>query len=627
MNGAVAIISDEIPLSSSADTAISQHPDLDTNSTNFESLDTQELQCHFANQAEDGSLSTFLDPDASATSSSVLTAIKRIFQTDNDQTMSLSHLDSISDGTILHCNRTWDKLICWPEIPQGHSVTVPCFAFLNNIPYDTSRTVTRACKEGGIWEEKTNYSNCVALSTPPENPNEESNLEITTWVYFFGYCLSLTALILAVSIFVSFKELRCLRNKIHCHLILTYIFAGALWLITSIQSHVVSHSQGSCITFILLHYFHLTNFFWMFVEGLYLYVLVVKTFTAENIKLRTYAFIGWGIPLIVVVGWSIAKWMTQAQGVSSQQQEHHETVSTKVQKMEEPGAPSECVWLTVNMYDWIYKSPAIFVLAANILFLLKIMWVLITKLRSATNPETQQSRKAAKALVVLMPLLGVTYLLVLTGSKQIPLYEHIRALLISTQGFLVALLYCFLNGEVRKAVRRGWNRCGGPSLACCDCQRGGHLNNMREWSLPRSRTESIRLYHPTTTAQCQNNRHSHFSRGRIESTVSEMTTLTNMTHSNSIQFGNMRSASGSGSASVIARPTSIMGDSVCGRNGFDQILLSPTLTSISTNLSALTTPSEQCNRTDQLIHFGSSSATELADVDYIDNFEGQQYGM
>ena len=62
-----------------------------------------------------------------------------------------------------------------------------------------------------------------------------------------------------------------------------------------------------------------------------------------------------------------------------------------------------------------------------------IIQVLITKLRSATSPETQQSRKAAKALVVLMPLLGITYVFILTGPRNEPTYDHIRALLISTQ--------------------------------------------------------------------------------------------------------------------------------------------------------------------------------------------------
>ncbi|GIX97174.1 hypothetical protein CDAR_386861 [Caerostris darwini] len=37
-----------------------------------------------------------------------------------------------------------------------------------------------------------------------------------------------------------------------------------------------------------------TNFFWMFVEGLYLFILVVKTFTVDNVKLYVYTTIGWG---------------------------------------------------------------------------------------------------------------------------------------------------------------------------------------------------------------------------------------------------------------------------------------------------------------------------------------------
>lgn len=71
------------------------------------------------------------------------------------------------------------------------------------------------------------------------------------------------------------------------------------------------------------------------------------------------------------------------------------------------------------------------------MFLCAIMYVLITKLRSANTVETQQYHKAAKALIVLMPLLGVTYILTMYGptsnalSKNV--FEFVRALLLSTQ--------------------------------------------------------------------------------------------------------------------------------------------------------------------------------------------------
>lgn len=62
--------------------------------------------------------------------------------------------------------------------------------------------------------------------------------------------------------------------------------------------------------------------------------------------------------------------------------------------------------------------------------------MLITKLRSANTVETQQYRKASKALLVLIPLLGITYLVILTGPEDIInnfVYAVLRALLISTQ--------------------------------------------------------------------------------------------------------------------------------------------------------------------------------------------------
>ncbi|KOB67231.1 Diuretic hormone receptor, partial [Operophtera brumata] len=101
------------------------------------------------------------------------------------------------------------------------------------------------------------------------------------------------------------------------------------------------------------------------VLSLYLYMLVVETFTAENIKLQVYTTIGWGAPAVFVA-----------------------------------------------------------------------IWVLITKLRSANTLETEQYRKATKALLVLIPLLGITYLLVIYGPSDDSWFAHafdyMRAVMLST---------------------------------------------------------------------------------------------------------------------------------------------------------------------------------------------------
>lgn len=63
--------------------------------------------------------------------------------------------------------------------------------------------------------------------------------------------------------------------------------------------------------------------------------------------------------------------------------------------------------------------------------------VLITKLRSANTLETEQYRKATKALLVLIPLLGITNLLVLCGPSDdswfADAFDYTRALMLSTQ--------------------------------------------------------------------------------------------------------------------------------------------------------------------------------------------------
>lgn len=132
----------------------------------------------------------------------------------------------------------------------------------------------------------------------------------------------------------------------------------------------------------------------------------------------------------------------------------------------------ECTWMRETNIDWIIHGPAFIVLIINLIFLFSIMlvstkienhfpndcsfkieknpfvflpfvfiWrlkikVLITKLRSANTVETRQYRKATKALLVLIPLLGITYLVVLAGPTDgVGSYIFVvaRAFLLSTQ--------------------------------------------------------------------------------------------------------------------------------------------------------------------------------------------------
>uniref|UniRef100_T1JAX1 G-protein coupled receptors family 2 profile 2 domain-containing protein n=1 Tax=Strigamia maritima TaxID=126957 RepID=T1JAX1_STRMM len=73
-------------------------------------------------------------------------------------------------------------------------------------------------------------------------------------------------------------------------------------------------------------------------------------------------------------------------------------------------------------------------------------------------------RKLAKSTMVLVPLFGVHYMAFLAMSTAAGVDEMTELIWLicdqffaSFQGFFVAVLYCFLNGEVQGEIRKKWN--------------------------------------------------------------------------------------------------------------------------------------------------------------------------
>ena len=86
-----------------------------------------------------------------------------------------------------------------------------------------------------------------------------------------------------------------MRNRIHTNLIITYILIDVLWII---NFNFNSSERLHCMLFVFLNYFLTTSYFWMFVEGLYLYLLVMQTFSVDKIPLLFYNVLGFGLPAI-----------------------------------------------------------------------------------------------------------------------------------------------------------------------------------------------------------------------------------------------------------------------------------------------------------------------------------------
>ncbi|XP_078572469.1 corticotropin-releasing factor receptor 2-like isoform X1 [Branchiostoma floridae x Branchiostoma japonicum] len=376
------------------------------------------------------------------------------------------------NGTLI-CNATWDTVTCWPPAPAGTLVHMPCPGQLRGIRYDTSKNATKMCYENGTWARKADYNgNCRPLVDSHTAESEEMrqwgrHLENAKLLNNVGHAVSLFCLVIAFVLFGYLKNIRCTRNNIHWNLVATFILRNICWFIMQevVNVETVLDNSWHCrVAVTLFNYFHVTNFFWMFVEGLYLHMMVAHAFGTERIKCWMYAVIGWCVPIPIILSWVIV--------MSLLQDERCWVDSTTGQN---------------SHYDFIYHGPVIIVLLVNFVILGKIVRILVLKLRAHPNSldtthyssctaddigttrrasrasyKVHFSIKAVKATVVLLPLLGITYMLFFIhpsgrGTSKI-FFRYFNSFLQSFQGCFVSVIYCFSNTEVQNAVQRRIDR-------------------------------------------------------------------------------------------------------------------------------------------------------------------------
>ncbi|KGL73781.1 Corticotropin-releasing factor receptor 2, partial [Tinamus guttatus] len=296
----------------------------------------------------------------------------------------------------------------------------------------------RECLGNGTWASKINYSQCEPILD--DKRKYALHYKIALIINYLGHCISVGALIVAFMLFLCLSDATCTERIDHVSwfLSLQHFLNQNNRFFKSLLS-IYIHRMGPwcrCITTVY-NYFVVTNFFWMFVEGCYLHTAIVMTYSTDKLRKWVFLFIGWCIPCPIIIAWAIGKL-------------YYENEQCWFGK--EPG----------KYIDYIYQGPVILVLLINFVFLFNIVRILMTKLRASTTSETIQYRKAVKATLVLLPLLGITYMLffVNPGEDDISqiVFIYFNSFLQSFQGFFVSVFYCFLNGEVRSAARKRWHR-------------------------------------------------------------------------------------------------------------------------------------------------------------------------
>ncbi|XP_071342049.1 adhesion G protein-coupled receptor D2 isoform X4 [Trachinotus anak] len=333
-----------------------------------------------------------------------------------------------------------------------------------------------------LCNHTTNFAVLMNYLESKWTPEEEL---ILTKLTFVGSGASLCALVVTLMLFTVLDIPKSDRTSIHKNLFIALICAQVILLC----SGSAIHNKVACtLVAALLHLFFMAAFSWMLVEGLLLWSKVVAVNLSEDRHMKYYYLIGWGLPVLIV---TIT--LASASGKYS--------------------ADGYC-WLSVqNGVIWGFAGPVIFIIMVNIMILTRVVVITIStaKRRSimlamGTSPVEQayeQIRAAVKAVLVLLPILGLTWLCGVLVPFSIVM-AYIFILLNSLQGLFIFLIYGVYNTEVRSTVNRIKERRKALNFSNCASSRpSSSVTSSRPVSFPLG-TSPSQEEETTPTYTCGN---------------------------------------------------------------------------------------------------------------------------
>ncbi|XP_061681093.1 pituitary adenylate cyclase-activating polypeptide type I receptor [Syngnathoides biaculeatus] len=193
-------------------------------------------------------------------------------------------------------------------------------------------------------------------------------------------------------IWFLYRKLHCTRNFIHMNLFVSFILRA---ISVFIKYSVLHSKEDSELCFIhtlecravmvFFHYCVLSNYFWLFIEGLYVFTLLVETFFPEKRYFFGCIIIGWGTPTLCVTAWVVLRL-------------HFDDIG--------------CWDLNDNAVIWWFiKGPVLASIMRNFILFIAIILILIQKLHSPDigGKESSIYLRLARSTLLLIPLFGIHY--------------------------------------------------------------------------------------------------------------------------------------------------------------------------------------------------------------------------
>ncbi|CAO2633507.1 Cadherin EGF LAG seven-pass G-type receptor 3 [Lemmus lemmus] len=250
----------------------------------------------------------------------------------------------------------------------------------------------------------------------------EGDLELLAVFTHVVVAVSVTALVLTAAVLLSLRSLKSNVRGIHANVAAALGVAELLFLLGIHRTH----NQLLCTAVaILLHYFFLSTFAWLLVQGLHLYRMQVEPRNVDRGAMRFYHALGWGVPAVL---------LGLAVGLDP----------------EGYGNPDFC-WISIHEpLIWSFAGPIVLVIVMNgTMFLLAARTSCSTGQREAKKTSVLRTLRSSFLLLLLVSASWLFGLLAVNHS--ILAFHYLHAGLCGLQGLAVLLLFCVLNADARAA--------------------------------------------------------------------------------------------------------------------------------------------------------------------------------
>ncbi|XP_070324304.1 pituitary adenylate cyclase-activating polypeptide type I receptor isoform X4 [Odocoileus virginianus] len=308
-----------------------------------------------------------------------------------EQAMCLEKIQRVNDLMGLNdsspgCPGMWDNITCWKPAHVGEMVLVSCpelfrifnpdqvwetetigeFGFADSKSLDLSdmRVVSRNCTEEGWSEPFPHYFDACGFEEYESETGDQDYYYLSVKaLYTVGYSTSLVTLTTAMVILCRFRKLHCTRNFIHMNLFVSFMLRAISvfikdWILYAEQdsNHCFLSTVECKAVMVFFHYCVVSNYFWLFIEGLYLFTLLVETFFPERRYFYWYIIIGWGTPTVCVSVWAMLRLYFDDTGCWDMND-------------------NTALW-------WVIKGPVVGSIMVNFVLFIGIIVILVQKLQS-----------------------------------------------------------------------------------------------------------------------------------------------------------------------------------------------------------------------------------------------------